>query len=334
MFKIVAYGVRDNEVPYFKALNKYNYELKLVPEFLTHDNVETAKGADGVMLRANCVADAQNLAKFNEWGIKYVMTRTVGFNHIDLNAIKQYGMKCARVPAYSPYAVAELAMTLGMMLYRHTALATSNTNAGKFAVDPNTFSKEIHSSTVGIIGAGKIGATEASLYHGMGATVLAYDPYPSDYARQFVTFVEQDDLLAKSDIISIHTPYFKGQNDDFVNADLIAKMKDGVMLVNTARGELNDYKAVLAALKSGKLGGFATDVYKNETELLGHTFDGALAQADMEALRELYPKVLMTPHIGSYTEPALHDMIAVSYDNVEQAQQTGHTDNDIPLPKD
>ncbi|WP_461225886.1 NAD(P)-dependent oxidoreductase [Lacticaseibacillus suihuaensis] len=332
MFKIVAYGVRENEVPYFKQLNKYNYELKLVPEFLTHDNVETAKGADGVMLRANCVADAENLAKFNAWGIKYVMTRTVGFNHIDLNAIKQYGMKCARVPAYSPYAVAELAQTLGMMLYRHTALATSNTFNGSFAVDPATFSREVHSSTVGIVGAGKIGATEASLYHGMGSTVLAYDPYPSDYARQFVTFVEEDELLAKADIVSIHTPYFPGVNDNLVDATFIAKMKDGAMLVNTARGELVDYAAVLAALKSGKLGGFATDVFKHEAKLMGHQFDDALPDPELEALRQLYPKVLITPHIGSYTEPALHDMIAVSYDNFDEAQRTGHTKNDIKLP--
>lgn len=332
MFKIVAYGVRDNEVAYFKNLNKYNYELKLVPEFLTHDNVETAKGMDGVLLRGNCVADETNLAKFNEWGIKYVMTRTVGFNHIDLNAIKKFGMKCARVPAYSPYAVAELAMTLGMMLYRHTAVATNNTFNGNYAIDPVTFSHEIHSSTVGIVGAGKIGATEASLYHGMGTNVLAYDPYPSDYAKQFVTFVDEDELLAKSDIVSIHTPYFPGENDDMVNAAFVGKMKKGAMLVNTARGQLVDYEAVLAALKADQLGGFATDVFKNEGELIGHKFDGALPQGVMQELRDLYPKVLITPHIGSYTQPALHDMIAVSYDNFDEAQREGHTPNDIKLP--
>lgn len=332
MFKIVAYGVRENEIPYFKELNKYNYQLKLVPEFLTHKNVESARGMDGVLLRGNCVADALNIEKFNSYGIKYVMTRTVGYNHIDLNAIKKYDMKCARVPAYSPFAVAELALTLGMMLYRHTAIATSNTFKGNYMIDPRTFSNEIHSSTVGIIGAGKIGATEASLYKAMGSTVLAYDPYPSEYAKKFVEFVSRETLLDNSDIVSIHTPYFPNENDNMVDFEFIDSMKTGSMLVNTARGQLVDLKAVVKAIRSGKLGGFATDVFKNESELIGNNFSGLLPQPTLEELRELYPKVIITPHIGSYTRPALHDMISVSYENFEEARKEGHTPNDIKLP--
>ncbi|GKQ42417.1 lactate dehydrogenase [Companilactobacillus sp. RD055328] len=331
MFKITAYGVRPNEVDYFKDLNKYDYELNLVEDLLTHENIATAQGSDAVLLRANCVADEVNLAKLNEWDIKYVFTRTVGYNHIDLNAAKEFGMKVARVPAYSPYAVAELAMTLGMTMLHHTAMASENTFNGDFTVPSYLFSREVHSSTVGIIGTGKIGATEASLYSGMGAKVLGYDPYPSEYAKQFVEFVELDELLAQSDIISLHVPYFHGQNDQMINAETIAKMKDNAILINTARGELVDHDAVLNALLSNKLQSFATDVLPDEKRIFGHKFEDALPNRTVDQLRDLYPRVLMTPHVGSYTEPALTDMISVSYENFNQALTTGKTDNDVEL---
>ncbi|WEV37334.1 NAD(P)-dependent oxidoreductase [Lactobacillus sp. ESL0677] len=331
MLKIVAYGVRENEVAFFEKLNKYHYDLKLEQELLTHDNVATAKGADAVLLRANCVADAKNLAKFHDWGIKYVFTRTVGFNHIDLKTCAEYGMKVARVPAYSPYAVAELALTLGMMLFRHLALATTSTDNGDFRVLPSMFSGEIHSGTVGIIGTGRIGATEAKLYHGFGTNVLAYDPYPSDYAKQFVTFVSQDELLAKSDIVSIHVPYFPGQNDKLIDAAFLSKMKKSAVLVNTARTQLADYDAIIAAVKNETIAGFASDVLPNEAKVMGHNFNGQITDSQTRQLQELYPKVLLTPHIGSYTSPALIDMIAVSYENFHQVLLTGRTDNDVKL---
>lgn len=331
MFKIVAYGVRENEVDYFKKLNKYDYDLQLEPELLTHENIATAKGADGVLLRANCKADAQNLAKLNEWSIKYVFTRTVGFNHIDLEAAAKFDMKVARVPAYSPYAVAELAMTLGMMLFRHTALATSLTKQGDFTVSTATFSGEVHSSTIGIIGTGRIGATEAQLYQGMGAKVLGYDPYPSDFAKKYVEFVDQDELLAKSNIVSVHVPYFPGQNDNLINADFLGKMQKSAVLVNTARTELADYSAIISAIKEKEIAGFASDVLPDEAEVLGHDFKGNITNELTRELVDLYPKVILTPHIGSYTSPALTDMIAVSYENFHQVLETGKTDNDVKL---
>ncbi|WEV43334.1 NAD(P)-dependent oxidoreductase [Lactobacillus sp. ESL0684] len=333
MFKIAVYGVRENEVPYFKKLNKYHYDLQLEPELLTHDNISTAKGNDAVLLRANCQADAVNLAKMHDWGIKYVFTRTVGYNHIDLQAAAKYQQKVARVPAYSPYAVAELALTLGLMLYRNVVTAVDNTRQGDFRVLPELFANEFHTCTVGIIGTGKIGATEAKLYHGMGVKVLGYDPYPSSSAAQYVDFVSQAELVANSDIISIHVPYFPGQNDHLVDQALISKMKQGAVLINTARAELVDYPAVIAAIKFDKLSGFGSDVLPNESTIFGHKFNGKLSDSIVQELRELYPKVLLTPHIGSYTSPALSDMISVSYENFHQALTTGHTDNDVKLDR-
>lgn len=332
MFKITIFGVRTNEIPYFKSLNKYNYELNLVEDYLTHENVDKAKGSDAVLLRANCIGDEQNLSKFNDWGIEYVFTRTVGVNHIDLDSAAKFGMHVSRVPSYSPYAVAELALTLGMMMFRHTVLETNNSYHGNFVISSNSFSKEIHSSTVGIIGTGKIGIAEAKLYKGMNAKVLGYDLYPTEEAKKYVTFVSQDELLKMSDIVSIHVPYFQGKNDNMVNLEFLNKMKKDSFLVNTARGELIDNDAILQALQDNKIAGFATDVYKDEAKYLGSIFKDELPDPTLEKLRQLYPKVLMTPHVGSYTSSALTDMVQTSYENFHQVLTQGFTDNDVKLP--
>lgn len=330
MFKITAYGVRKNEKEYFEKLNKYNYDLNLIEDLLTHDNINTAKGSDAVLLRGNCVGDETNLSKLNEWGIKYVFTRTVGLDHIDLNAVKKFDMKVARVPGYSPYAVAELSLTLGMILFRKVSLAITNTLKHNFKVDLNTFSNEIHSGVVGIIGTGKIGLTEAKLYKNMGVKVLGYDPYPTDYAKEIVEFTSLTELLQQSDIISLHVPYIKGENDNLIGKDELKLMKDNAVLVNTARSEVVDYKSVYDALVNHKIYGLATDVLPNEREIFGKNFDGSSTENQLvDDLCSLYPRVIMTPHIGSYTEPALKDMISVSYENFHQTLTQGYSDNDV-----
>ena len=328
--KIVCYGVRPIEEPYFKKLNKYDFDLKLVTEFLTDDNVDEAKGMDAVLIRGNCAASAKNLKIFAEdYGIKYVFTRSVGYNHIDLKAAKELGIQIARVLNYSPYAVAELAMTLGMQMFRHTNIATTNSAVGNFTVTPSLFSKEIHSSTVGIIGAGKIGTAEAELYAGMGAKVIASDAHPSNQAAKYVEFKPLDAVLAESDIVSIHIPYFPGENENFIDADFLKKMKASAILVNTARGEIADTKAITEAVKNGEIAGYAGDVTIEEKEIMGHQFVSVdeIPNADVRELAKLYPKVLLTPHMGSFTEPALEDMISISFENFHETLTNGTNKN-------
>ncbi|MGX7111278.1 2-hydroxyacid dehydrogenase [Gemella cuniculi] len=333
--KVVCYGVRPNEVPFFEKLNKYNFELKLVEELLTHDNIDTAGGMDAVILRGNCVADRQNIEKMSEYGIKYVFTRTVGFNHIDLQAAADYNMSVARVPGYSPNAIAELSLTLAMSLLRHVSHTVNKTSKYDFRVDGAMFSKEIRNCKVGIIGTGKIGLTEAMLFKGLGAEVLGYDVFQSDAAKEVVKFVEMDELLAECDIVSLHVPYFPGKNDKMVNAEFIAKMKDGAILINTARGELQDNVAILEAIKSGKLDGFGTDVFANEAAFFFKNFEDGdeISDQTVRELVDLYPKVLVTPHVGSNTDEALSNMIEISFDNLNDVLMTGSTTNAIELPK-
>ena len=196
------------------------------------------------------------------------------------------------------------------------------------------FSKEIRNCKVGIIGTGKIGLTEAKLFRGLGADVYGYDVFQSEEAKHVVKFVEMDDLLEKCDIVSLHVPYFPGKNDKMVNAEFISKMKDGAILINTARGELQDNEAILEAIKSGKLDGFGTDVFANEAAFFFKNFENGdeISDQTVRELVDLYPKVLVTPHIGSNTDEALSNMIEISYDNLNDVLTTGSTANTIELP--
>lgn len=329
MFQIICYGVRPNEVEIFKKFNRYGYALTLEEALLTHENIETAKGHDAVLLRGNCVADRDNLAKMKEYGIRYVFSRTVGYNHIDLEAAKEFGQIIARVPGYSPRSVAELALTLGMTLLRNVQYTADRTHRGDFRITPRMFSREIRNCTVGIVGVGRIGLTEAKLYRGLGARVLGYDFYPSKAAQKIVEFTDLDTLARVSDIVSIHVPYFKGENDDFINAEFIEKMKDDAILVNTARGELVDLTAVADALEEDRLYGFATDVIPNERDTYFQRFDAVDDIPDPAVVRlvSCYPRALFTPHVGSNTDEAVENMVETSLDNFNEILTTGTCTN-------
>ncbi len=330
-FKVTCYGVRKNEVEFFHKLNKYGYELNLVENLMSKENVEEAKGSDAVIVRGICAANAENLEMLSSYGIQYVFTRAAGINNIDLKTAEKLGIKVARVPGYSPNAIAELSLTLAMMLLRHTAYTVERTAKYDFRVTPTMFSKEIRNCKVGIIGVGKIGLTEAKLFKGLGAEVLGYDVYQSDEAKQTVKFLELDDLLEQSDIISLHMPYIAGQNDKFVNTEFISKMKTGAILINTARGELQSNEAVLDALKSNKLGGYATDVFDNESKLFfkNHENGNQIHDQVVRQIIDFYPKVLVTPHIGSNTDEALSNMIETSFDNLNEILTTGKCKNSV-----
>ncbi|MGO3732600.1 MAG: 2-hydroxyacid dehydrogenase [Vagococcus sp.] len=331
--KIICYGVRENERTYFEDLNKYQFDLTLVEELLTHENIETVKGHEAVLLRGNCVADYKNIEKMAAYGVSYLFTRTVGYNHIDLTAAAEFNLDVARVPSYSPNAIAELSLTLAMMLLRSTAHTTLRTSNKNFVVDNEMFSKEIRNCTVGVIGTGKIGVTEANLFKGLGARVIGYDVFQNEVAKSVLTFKELDELLAESDIVSVHVPYFPGENDKMINKDFLSKMKKGAILINTARGELQDDEAILDALESDKLAGFGTDVFANEKDLFFKEFQPwePLPNKTVQSLIHMYPRVLVTPHIGSNTDEALSNMIETSFENFNDMVTFGKTDNRVPM---
>lgn len=327
--KLICFGVRKVEKDFFLKLNKFGYELTLVEELLNDKNIDLIAGHEAVMLRANCPANRTNLEKIKSFGVKYLLTRTVGYDHIDLNSAKELGFFVARVPRYSPNAVAELALTFAMNLVRKVAYIVGRTKEKNFLVDEYMFSPEIRNLTVGVVGTGKIGYTSAKLFHGLGAKVLAYDIYKNSEAEEIVEYVSLEDLFKNSDIITLHCPYIKGENENLISEKSIANMKDGVIIINTARGELQDIQAIIEGLESGKIGGFATDVFSNEKEFFFKDMGGKELDEKTEKLISLYPRVLVAPHIGSYTDEALTNMIEISYENLNDFINTGDCENKL-----
>ncbi|MGL5054715.1 MAG: 2-hydroxyacid dehydrogenase [Fusobacteriaceae bacterium] len=327
--KLICYGVRKVEVEFFKRLNKFGYELTLVEELLNDTNIDLIEGHEAVMLRANCPGNRENLMKMKNFGVKYLLTRTVGYNHIDLDAAKELGFKTARVPGYSPSAIAELAVSLAMMLVRRTGYMVSNARNKDFTVNEYMFAPEIRNLTVGIIGTGKIGLTAAKIFKGMGSKVIAYDVYPNESAKDIVEYVSLETLRDQADVISLHCPYFKESNHHFINREFINNMKDGSFIINTARGELQDLDAIIEALESNKLCGYATDVLEKEKDYFFKNLNGKTLDDQMEKLVSLFPKALITPHIGSYTDEALTNMVEISYENLDEYLRTGACGNKL-----
>ena len=331
IIKILCYGVRDVEKPFFEELNKkFNFEITCVQEYLnSKETAEMAKGHEAVMLRGNCWANKEALDIYKSLGVQYVLTRTVGVNHIDIPYAKQLGMKMAFVPGYSPNAIAELAVTHAVMLARHMAYtADKAANKYDFTVDSFMFSKEIRKSVVGIIGLGRIGRVTAQIFHGFGAEVIGQDLFPAKGIEGFCKQVEMEELLKRSDIISVHCPYIK-ENGKVITKEFLSKMKPGAILVNAARGELQDIDATIEAIKSGHLGGCGLDTLDGESEIFFKKFDGKLPNAKLQELIDLYPKVLVSPHIGSYTDEAVSNMVETTYENLKEFIETGDCKNKI-----
>ena len=328
--KIVCFGVRDYEVPYFNELGKkYDYDLVLKKEYLNDSCVDLAKGFEVVMVRGNCAISKENYKYLKDNGLKYYLTRTAGFNHVDIEACKENNIEAAFVPGYSPSAISELALSLTMSLLRNTSYSSDKSAHLDFKVTDQMFSKEIRSCTVGIIGCGRIGLTTANIFKGIGAKVLGYDKFPKD--TDLVKYVSLEELLKESDVIIIHAAYFKGQNDNLISDKEIKLMKKGVVLVNVARGELLDTDAALKGIKEGIISGLGLDVIKNEKDIFNHSFNDIKEIKDktLQELISLYPKVLITPHVASATVDALIDMIEISLQNMDEYLTTNKCKNSL-----
>ena len=329
--KIIFYGVRDVEIPIFEAVNKkFGYEITLLPDYLTDEaTAKKAAGHEVVVLRGNCFATKDRLDIYKELGVSYVMTRTVGVNHIDIPYAKELGFKTAYVPFYSPNAIAELAVSLAMTLLRNVAYTGNKTKDKNFIVDKRMFSREVRNCTVGVLGLGRIGMTAAQLFKGLGATVIGFDIFKKTGVENIVTQMSLDEVLAKSDIITLHAPYIK-ENGTLITKEAFAKMKDNVILINTGRGELVDTDALVEALESGKVYGAGIDTLDNEAEIFFKDFKGkTLPVPAFEKLINMYPKVIITPHIGSYTDEAAFNMIETTFANIKEYIETGDCKNKI-----
>lgn len=278
-------------------------------------SVDLAKGCEVVCAFINDDLSAPVLKRLAAGGTRLIALRSAGYNHIDLAVAEQLGLSVVRVPAYSPHAVAEHALALILTLNRHTHRAFNRTREGDFSLHGLT-GFDLHGKSVGIIGVGQIGLTFARIMAGFGCQLLINDPYPvANLADLGARQVELDELIERSDIISLHCP-LNAATHHLINAQRLQQMKPGAMLINTGRGALIDTPALIGALKSGQLGYLGLDVYEEEAELFFEDRSDQPLQDDVLARLLSFPNVLITAHQAFLTHEALAAIAATTRDNI------------------
>ncbi len=273
-----------------------------------------AHGCDAVCVFVNDSLDAPVLEALHRLGVRAILLRCAGYNNLDVAAAARLGLFAARVPAYSPEAVAEHALALVLTLNRHTHRAYARVREGNFALD-GLLGMTLHGKTVGIVGTGKIGLATARIFQGFGCRVLGHDPFPSPQFGALGTMVALPALLAQSDIVSLHCPLTEDTRH-LIDRATLALMKPGAMLVNTSRGALIDTGAVIEALKSRQLGALAIDVYEQESSLFFHDHSSDIIDDDVFQRLMTFPNVLVTGHQGFFTIEALREIAGITFDNL------------------
>lgn len=290
---------------------------------LTAGTASTAEGAQAVCVFVNDRLDRDCLAKLGGLGVELVALRCAGFNNVDLTAAGELGLHVVRVPAYSPHAVAEHTVALLLSLNRKIHRAFNRVREQNFSLN-GLVGFDLHGKTIGIIGTGKIGRIAAQIFRGFGCRLLAHDPLPLlEWAAEHgVSYTDVATLLEESDVVSLHLP-LTPETHYLLNAATLALMKPGAYLVNTSRGKLVDSSAVIAALKSGHLGGVALDVYEEEEGIFYEDHSGAVLQDDELARLMTFPNVLITAHQAFLTREALAEIARVTTANILQLKTGG-----------
>ncbi len=314
--RVAVFSTKSYDERFLNAANvAHKHEMVFFEARLSTETSVLAAGFDAVCVFVNDTLDRAVLEQLAEGGVKLIALRCAGFNNVDLTAAKEFGMTVARVPAYSPYAVAEHTLALIMTLNRKTHRAYARVREMNFALD-GLLGFDLNQRTVGVIGTGKIGEVFARIMQGLGCKVVAYDPYPSEACKAMgVDYVALDHLYEMSDIISLHCP-LAPESKHLIDAKAVAQMKRGVMLINTSRGALVDTRAMIEGLKSGQIGYLGLDVYEEETELFFEDLSERVIQDDVFARLLTFPNVVITGHQGFFTEEALTNIAQTTLENV------------------
>ncbi|MDO4292405.1 MAG: D-isomer specific 2-hydroxyacid dehydrogenase family protein [Eubacteriales bacterium] len=305
--KIAAYNYRDfDEAAYFKKFGKlYGAEILPVREDPTPENAALAQGCEGVSVITTPVT-AELIEAWKRAGVRHISTRTIGFDHIDLEAAGRCGMAVSNV-TYSTGSVADYTVMLILMALRRMKSILKRAEGMDYSLQGN-IGRELGGLTVGVVGTGRIGRHVMRNLSGFGCRLLACDPFENEEARRYGSYCAQEELFAQSDVITFHTPAEKS-SFHLVNADTLGQMKPGVVLVNTARGSIIDTAALIDALESGKVGAAALDVIEGELGIFyGDYKYQVIGHREMSILKDL-PNVLMLPHMAFYTENAVSDMV-------------------------
>jgi D-lactate dehydrogenase len=313
-----------------EANREFVHELTFFDAHLNEETWRMVAGFPAVCVFVNDILNAAVLTRLAEQGTRLIALRCAGFNNVDVQAANDLGLTIVRVPAYSPHSVAEHSVALMMALNRKIPRAYNRVRDGNFALE-GLLGFELCGKTVGIIGTGRIGAAVAGILHGFGCRLIAYDPQPNSGCLSLgVEYVSLQQLYAASDIITLHSPLNK-QSLHLINAAAVAQMKHGVMLINTSRGGVIDTPAVIAGLKSCKIGYLGLDVYEQEGDLFFQDLSSQVIQDDMFERLLTFPNVLITGHQGFFTQEALSSIAQTTLQNISLFEKTGQCQNQVTM---
>ena len=329
MIKIAFFDTKEYDREMFDRYNdEYNYEITYFKTKLNEETAVLASGFDVVCIFVNDNANEQVLKKLKKIGVKLLALRCAGFNNVEISKCPK-GLTVVRVPAYSPYAVAEHTVGLLLALNRKVYKSYQRTKKYNFSLD-GLLGFDINGKTVGVIGTGKIGKIFIKIMKGFGANVIAYDVYQDKESAKELgyEYVSLDKLYKQSDIISLHCPLTE-ENHNIINAKSIAKMKKGVIILNTSRGKLINSKDLVKCLEEGRIGGVGLDVFEDEEEyFLNDMSNSYIRDAELSILLSM-PNVIITAHQAFFTKEALEKIVTTTYSNIEEFFNTGKCTNSV-----
>jgi len=324
ILKVAFFGTKDYDRIFFSELSKdkgegtFNTDIRYFNSRLTIETANLAKGYDAVCIFVNDECGKDVVEVLHECGIRLILLRCAGFNNVDFETARKYGITVLRVPAYSPYAVAEHAMTILQAANRRIHKAYNKNRDNNFALS-GLLGMDLHNKVAGIVGTGRIGQCMANICKGYGMTVIGWDAFPNQALvdQGLLTYVSKEELYAKSDLISLHAPLIMGEKGTWhmIDEKAISLMKDDAMLVNTARGGLIDTEALIAALKAGKFHAVALDVYEGEDENVYTDHSADRLQTAITGRLTMFPQLVLTSHQAFFTREALQAIAAVTMEN-------------------
>lgn len=314
--KVAVFSTKRYDKQFLEAANQsYQHDLVFFEARLTAATVALANGFPAICPFINDQLDEAVLRSLASYGVRLIALRSAGFNNVDLAIAQELGITVVRVPAYSPYAVAEHAAGLILMLNRKLYRAYNRVREDNFSIN-GLLGFDLHGSTVGVVGTGKIGECFAQIMRGFGCNLLGYDLYQNQECLDLgLRYVEMPELLATSDIISLHCPLLPATHH-MINADSISQMKAGVMLINTSRGALVDTRAAIDGIKSGQIGYLGIDVYEEEANLFFEDLSDQIIQDETFQLLQSFPNVVITAHQAFFTRNALEAIAQTTLSNI------------------
>jgi D-lactate dehydrogenase len=321
--KVAVFSTKSYDRQFLTAANAdAGHDLVFLETRLSELTVAAAEGAEAVCIFVNDDAGAAVLDALHRRGVRLVALRSAGFNHVDLARARDLGITVARVPEYSPHAVAEHTVALILALNRRIHRAYARVREGNFALD-GLMGFDLNGRTVGVIGTGKIGRLVMRIMAGFGCGILAHDPWPNAEAESLgARYVPLPELLEGSDIVTLHCP-LTPETRHLIDVDAIARMRQGAMLVNTSRGAVIDTRAVIHGLKSGRIGSLALDVYEEEGDLFFENLSDEVIRDDVFARLLTFPNVLITGHQAFFTVEALTAIAETTVANITAFATTG-----------